>query len=562
MFFNNFFSCCILSTLLVFSTNSHASAEDTCKSLAGITVHFDESFNVYDINDPRTYTEFAGDTKCEIVPKGMGTISGSRVQADWVATGSVWKIEVIAYYTLLKKNGLNNETKTAQANTQKKLCEEIVRLDLDEYYAQTSTGKWTSLDQDANESGSSRTSSIIINSEATGYSPDDLKCKYTRERTGTSDTGKISYQYKSFYDVYELYNETRLNDCPSGTVREGAICVIPEREESSSCKADIEEVINGTKANAENISIYNCHFERQKTEYMSSDKPKECLIVTYKSSGRESTTNDYKIRDEDTDGCEVEPTKCEVDFSYDYDASRCFSDAGDYASYDPELEEAPTEKLPEEEEELPPVREGEAGEVADLEDGQYVECEENTGDIICNIYDSDGSYSSPAPVEHYPDGTPVSDDICWNGMTGSNCSNDPNVGGSIPNSGNDNDISGINDSLNDLLTSNGEIMIDYDKVGDEYGNDGDGDGDGGGEDDLLFEDELEKNKGSLNEIGECPIPTPVIFFEGVNFLGGNIEKEFLLEYTIICDFGDKYKDIYIAIFVMMLGLGFVKRLND
>ncbi|UYV26836.1 hypothetical protein [Vibrio parahaemolyticus] len=572
MFFNNLFSGCLFVAVLIFSSASRAETTpaEMCGKLAGITVYWDKALSVYDASNPKTYTEFGGNIKCEIKPKGMMTMLNKyTIKSDWVATGNVWYRKRLFFYTTVTNSA--GSTKKTYGDNEKELCSRLASESINNnYYASSDVYKLVYVrgDKSYNQlrTYNGHDHKVQSVSSADYFAEENkLKCSFEYIGVGSRNEDQISIKKISMFNVFEVFDDTEFEPCPAGTVRNGVECVLPEREEKAECQKGIVEELKGTTITLENLDLSGCHFELVSREYMSVEMPSQCLNAKYISSGLEARASDYSPLKSDSEGCDFTPPECGENHVYSYDTGLCYNAAGEYQTFDPEVEEPPVDVAGEGEvvDEMP-VRDEEAGSGTQLEEGQEVVCTDGvlTGEVICSIHDADGSYVKPAPLDKYPEGTPISDDLCLNGYTGFTCSHNPSSGGTIPSQGDS--IASVNNKLDALLGSSGRIEIDYDSVG-EYGEgdgEGDGDGEGEGEGGYSFEDEIEKNKGELSEIGTCPEPTVIVFFEGVVFFDNNLEKEFLFEYTIICDFGNTYKDIYITIFVLMLGVGFIRRLGN
>ncbi|MCX8773444.1 hypothetical protein NOK96_21405 [Vibrio parahaemolyticus] len=383
-----------------------------------------------------------------------------------------------------------------------------------------------------------------------------LNCKFQYYGTDGNE-GKNITKSVVFYGYQTSEGkapEIASQSCLSGQVfnEDKQLCEFPEPVPSESCKAGV--VISETLNPNSEVNLINYNGCQAKQEgdlkVLNSVDGGKCLYIEFKLTGNKGFDYMYKIKD--SDRCEThERVTCENDAVLNEEYNVCVK---------PELEDGEKSENPEDPDNYENTNPDDlAG--GSLGEGEYVQCDEYPKldgmqkETICNVYGENGEYKRPALVIEYPEGV-YNPNICANGFTGSNCDKDPNAGGSID-VGNSSVLSGVND-IENLLRGNGEYLIDYDNIGEDPFSEGE---EGEGESIIDIGESLTNHDKILSESGTCPAPKEIVLFENVVFAGKHIEKKFEFSYELFCDFSSKYKDIYIALFIMMLSIDFIRRVR-
>ncbi|ODP98406.1 hypothetical protein BGL48_12595 [Salinivibrio sp. SS3] len=550
--------------VFAFSLNANASAsastESLCRDIAGkyassnkekriITRGSSISFAKH-INKSDVYCEVQCDdkTRWRTCTAFYDDFNRKYAVSYWGFTGNDYSFNN-QLKSIIFEDKKRNETYRLHAKTNNELCEKIVQKAKAGIFSANSSSPYLKI---FNPKGS-----YVIDKSLGGEdSTSGLGCIF--EYAGTHDNkDKKSKRGAIFYGYMNVDAETKEiaeRSCKAGQEfnEDKQVCEFPEPVASESCKKGvvISETLN-PKSKVNLISYNGCEAKQSgDLKVLNSVDENKCLYIEFELTGNKSFEYMYKIKD--SDRCEThERVKCEHGAVLNEEYNVCVK---------PELEDDEKSENPEDPDNYENTNPDDlAG--GNLGEGEYVQCDEYPKiegmqkETICNVYGENDEYKRPALVIEYPEGV-YNPNICANGFTGSNCDKDPNAGGSID-VGNSNVLSGVND-IESLLRGNGEYLIDYDNVGEDPFSE---DEEGEGESLIDIGESLTNHDKILSESGTCPAPKEIVLFENVVFAGKHIEKKFEFSYELFCDFSSKYKDIYIALFIMMLSIDFIRRVR-
>ncbi|MEZ8844476.1 hypothetical protein AB6E06_22825 [Vibrio splendidus] len=537
-----------------FMMNKHAYLEDGAK--------IKKTLSVANPHSPKAGSVISDDT-CEIKALSGYSVSKDKpnlVTGYWVYTGNHLDTSIKKLFVTVTHK-VTQDKKKLYADDLNGLCEVISEYAKKDYLEHR-TNSWNGDYSIRALSHPYRFASISgVEGEAFKYNSGSFRCTF---QYYDDETEKFFTATESFSAPYNFYSDTALDSCATDQVRNETTleCEAKEREEDERCAAGVRDVIEPISVQPLNsININNCHMQKVSSKYASDDLPKTCLSVTYESSGKTASANDYVYRDADFKGCKDFVSKqCLDGFVFNPDDGQCYS--FDYETYNPdEIDDGYVPETKEEPSHDAPVRE-------DDSEGQYdtggtVECEEVGNEFetetLCKIVDESGDTIRDANRAEYPEGSTISQNLCANGMTGNSCDKSTSLGGTSGSADSDLGVDSLNEKLDNLFSSDEQIHIDYDTVGEgvtlesftgEYGEGGKGSA-------LDLEAMLDEKKGTLLEEAECPQPSVITFLEGVEFNGRIIEQEFEFSYAPVCEFGDKYKSIYLTIFKLMLVINLI-----
>lgn len=546
--------------LSVFSSNASASTENLCGDIAGqytsaypeermITRGSNISFAKH-LNKSDVYCEVQCHNKSEwgMCASFYNEFGQEYAAFHWRYTGNDY------VFSNLVRSIIFNDKKAGEqyrlyAKTDEELCSKIADKAKRGSISANSSGVYSSIYVSSGPYYIDK--SVEATKTTTG-----LSCKF--EFAGTdANEGKIIQRDTVFYGYLVSESEPAeiaQKSCRAGEVfnEDKQMCEFPEPQASESCKADVivtQTILMTSVSGLLNINGCEAKYTGEPEIYKSIDNQK-CVRMQFKLTGNGALSYMYTLRDSDM--CEAEEMAvCENDAVLNKEYNVCVK---------PELEDGEkSESLedPDNYENTNPddLMNGNLGE------GEYVQCDEYPKlegmqkETICNVYSENGEYKRPALVIEYPDGV-YNPNICANGYTGNNCDKDPNAGGSID-AGNSSVLSGVND-IENLLKGNGVYNIDYNSIGEDPFSEGE---EGEGESIIDIGESLTNHDKILSESGTCPAPKEIVLFENVVFAGKHIEKKFEFSYELFCDFSSKYKDIYIALFIMMLSIDFIRRVR-
>ena len=576
----------IFFIVLLSAGQAHADEIDYCKLMKGKYVHRDELGNtlpkimvVANPNNPIVVFKM-GNTgqSCYAKPKGTYKYHPENkyeIAAFWMYTGEEYIKKENVYVELEQYRGSGKKTIYAKNKTE--LCEKLVAPAQQNYFAKNSAPNTYDVTPFWNPY---RHAKITSSKGDTSTSKYKAYCQFEyldEYKNATSTRSVIIYDIKTYEPATGGPIEN-LGACENGQERNEITleCELPPRKENTKCEKDATRVIEPVGIlPLENISYNGCHMTKVKSSYYSAQISKKCLSVEYKATGLEAREGDYTYKKSDLSDClhEIEKSKkCLDGFYYDYDSGMCYS--LEYRPYDPDVvtDDFEPEKIAEgEEPEKPSEREETDVESEhELKEGEHIKCEkvgnEFEKETVCSVVDNADNYIRPAPLDEYPKDSAPSEGLCGNGFTGTNCDQEPVFGGSKGDAsnggaseagGSSDGTEGVEGKLDEYLQTNEVTQIDYDSVGENI------DKDEEGEDSAIdLASLLKKNKGTLLETAECPEPTTIKFFEGAEFFGAAIEKEFTLSYEYVCQFGDNYRNIYLNMFLLLLAIDLIRRLKS
>ncbi|MDG2652038.1 hypothetical protein P7M03_16705 [Vibrio parahaemolyticus] len=524
---------------------------------------------VLNANNPRKALTIKDGLTCIAKPVGvyMEIPAGSNnISGDWVLTGETYEPpKNKIYVTVVHRT--SKHTKDIYADNKEELCKKLIEPAKNDYFAKNSyPDKYNTI----NLYGGGYHHGIIhsLESEDSSYwNKAYCNFKYYDSYTDSATLTKSVV----IYDIASYTPPTDANEpCPSGQTRDPDTlqCAMPERVKNDKCESGIEKEFSPIKINPlSNVSQGGCHLEKVSVSFAAHNLPKKCVKAKYVSTGKLAREDDYIYKASDYCAADEAPS-CIDGFEYYDDHGKCYSNDGTYKSYNPSLIDEDTyepEKLIEGATDLPQKREEEEAEQQyKPSENEGIKCEqvgnEFEKETVCSIVNENGDYVRPASREEYPSDIEISSGICGNGYTGRNCDEEPRLGGSNGGASNGTNDRGttesVNDNLEGYLGADKVYNIDYDSIGDSTTSD---DNEEKPSVDIaqLFKD----NKGTLQEVAECPAPSSIVFFEGVEFLGTSIEKEFTLSYENVCDFGNNYKNIYLNILLLLLALDLIRKMR-
>ncbi|ODX19400.1 hypothetical protein BBM91_16810 [Vibrio parahaemolyticus] len=546
--------------LSFFSSNASASTESLCGDIAGMytsnqkerkTVNRKGFSFARHLNKSDVYCE----VKCHDKDAAIASICAEMDANGVPTTTNYWRYTGNDYIfnnqliSIVFEDKKRNETYRLYAETDDELCKKIVQ--------KAKLGIVSANASNAYPSIYHYSGSYLIDKSLRGEKTQQgLGCGF--EYVGTYDNeGKKILRGTNFYGYMTVDAEPKEiaeQSCKVGQEfnEDKQLCEFPEPVPSESCKAGvvISEILN-EKSKVNLINYNECEAKQEgDLKVLNSIDGDKCLYMEFKLTGNKGLDYMYKIKD--SDRCEThERVTCENDAVLNEEYNVCVR---------PELEDGERSENPEDPDNYENTNPDDlAG--GSLGEGEYVQCDEYPKldgmqkETICNVYGENGEYKRPALVIEYPEGV-YNPNICANGLTGSNCDKDPNAGGSID-AGNSNVLSGVND-IENLLKGSGVYNINYDNIGEDIFSEGE---EGEGESIIDIGESLTNHDKVLSESGTCPAPKEIILFENVVFAGKHIEKKFEFSYELFCDFSSKYKDIYIALFIMMLSIDFIRRVR-
>ncbi|ENJ1724344.1 hypothetical protein AB0537_001262 [Vibrio parahaemolyticus] len=551
-------------------SDSASAFEYSCSDLAGFWVYGKDVEKTIAVENPvNPITNFSyGDKKCIAKPYGTSSYNPENpreVTAVWRYTGETYEPPKSKIFVTVEHR-ISKHRKDIYADNKEELCKRLIEPAKNEYYAIGSNPEsygtmslWNQYYHHGIISG--------LESENSSYW-NRAYCRFTYyDKVTDADTARQTVNINNIASYTPPANADE--PCPSGESRnpDTLQCEMPARQESEKCEAGIEREFSPIKIQPiSNINVGGCHMEKTSVKFAAHNLPKTCVSAKYVSTGKLARSDDYTYKQSDYCAADELPS-CLPGFKYHADQRRCYSDDGNYKSYNPDLvdDTYEAEELIEGATDLPPEREGDAEGQFKPEEGESVKCEqvgnEFEKETICSIVNEDGSYNRPASREEYPSDTEISDGICGNGFTGSNCDEEPILGGSSGGLSNGTGDRGttesVNDNLEGLLEADKIYNINYDTIGGEL------EGEEGNESESSVDiaSLFNENKGTLQEVAECPASSSIVFFEGVEFLGTSIDKEFTLSYENVCGFGNNYKDIYLNILLLLLALDLIRKMR-